>query len=739
MQLLSVQNILVPHLKALKDRLSHLADATFRAREEYEEDYIKFHIAQKRIVDFPTTFQSEVDQMALSVRQKSQHLQAKLTTELTTLTEARRKAENDAEQCFLDNRLLAKEKSISDRLMAELVDKLNESMSIKAQTQIEVFNCMSEIGQIRDQIAQLPIKLEIFAENAREEVKVLQFQYDENCAESIQLSEETKSVVEAIVNHRKEFLKQVGITKAHEQVIKKGNKTEKVRLSSVEMNQQAQQSLHDDKQNDLNELRQTMEREKTETEKQDQSYETEIAKYENLIKDLHAQLGPMTQMRKQEYNDKIENLDIEEQLKNELIDEETTKTENRHCRDQIRTEVACRSANINELLDEQEILIENAKANDNATSMIKEMNEVTLKKEIAAKTKIKNERIKKVNEWKELDSRLSALKAEMKRMTKWANKAIADLKVSLKKVANESKEPRQAIIDIRQKRDETQAMLDLKTEQYEQQEANLERDIELCKESICQNEEAIENLNTETAEKHPIYLNVIKVNNENDTLYNKIKNNFASRQMLHKKLSKQLLKLENDIEMLQEKYTSQKNEKLELMTESTNYLRDKSKNVDELNRDIYSLMIEREQFEFANEKISSLKDIHVDYIDNVLTSNDKVKDQIDFRTDTLSTLAVSLSEARGESEKVNEEEVLIGKEMLKCMENLSKDINDRLHICNGVQNQLDDLLSRVKKNFIGGGGDTATKVHKPSPPPVQTKSVKKLSLPPISTNVHLIQ
>ena len=333
----------------------------------------------ERIVDFPTTFQSEVDQMALSVRQKSQHLQAKLTTELTTLTEARRKAENDAEQCFLDNRLLAKEKSISDRLMAELVDKLNESMSIKAQTQIEVFNCMSEIGQIRDQIAQLPIKLEIFAENAREEVKVLQFQYDENCAESIQLSEETKSVVEAIVNHRKEFLKQVGITKAHEQVIKKGNKTEKVRLSSVEMNQQAQQSLHDDKQNDLNELRQTMEREKTETEKQDQSYETEIAKYENLIKDLHAQLGPMTQMRKQEYNDKIENLDIEEQLKNELIDEETTKTENRHCRDQIRTEVACRSANINELLDEQEILIENAKANDNATSMIKEMNEVTNK------------------------------------------------------------------------------------------------------------------------------------------------------------------------------------------------------------------------------------------------------------------------------------------------------------------------------------------------------------------------
>ena len=130
LQLLSVQNILLSHLKALKDRLSHLADATFRAREEYEEDYIKFHIAQKRIVDFPTTFQSEVDQMALSVRQKSQHLQAKLTTELTTLTEARRKAENDAEQCFLDNRLLAKEKSISDRLMAELVDKLNESMSI---------------------------------------------------------------------------------------------------------------------------------------------------------------------------------------------------------------------------------------------------------------------------------------------------------------------------------------------------------------------------------------------------------------------------------------------------------------------------------------------------------------------------------------------------------------------------------------------------------------------------------
>ena len=721
------------------DRLAHVADSTFRAREEYEEDYIKFHIAQKRIVDFPTTFQSEVDQMALSVRQKSKHLQAKLTTELATLTEARRKAENDAEQCFLDNRLLAKEKSISDRLMAELVNKLNESMSIKAQTQIEVFNCMSEIGQMRDQITQLPVKLEIFAENAREEVKVLQFQYDENCAESILLSEETESVIEAIVKHRKEFLKKVGITKGHEQIIKKGNKIEKVRLSTVDMNQEAQQSLHDEKQIGLRELRQTMDREKTATEDQDQSYKTQIEKYENLIKDLHAQIGPMKQMRTQEYTDKIENLEIEEQLKNELIDEEATKTENKQCRDQIRNEVSICSGTINKLLDEQEILIENAKANDNATSMIKEMNEVTLKKEIAAKTKIKSDRIKKVNEWKDLDSKLSALKVEMKRMTKWANDGIAVLKVSLRTVANESKEPRQAIIDMGQKRNETQAVLDLKTELYEEQEANLARDIEYCKESICKNEEAIENLNIETTEKRPIYLNVIKVNNENDTLYNKIKNNLASRQMLHKKLSKQLLKLENDIQTLQETYASQKNEKLELMTESTSYLRDKSQTVDQLNRDIYSLMIEREQFEFANEKISYLKDIHVGYIDNVINSNDKVQDQIDSRTNTLNSLAVSLSEARDESEKVNEEEVIIGKEMLKCMENLSKDINDRLHICNGVQNQLDNLVSRVKKNFIGGGGDTATKVHKSSPP-VQTKSVKKLALPSISTNVtHLIQ
>ena len=65
-------------LEILKSRLEALASETFRAREEYEEDYIKFHMAQKRIIDFPAHFQHEVDSMALSVRQQSQHLQSKL-------------------------------------------------------------------------------------------------------------------------------------------------------------------------------------------------------------------------------------------------------------------------------------------------------------------------------------------------------------------------------------------------------------------------------------------------------------------------------------------------------------------------------------------------------------------------------------------------------------------------------------------------------------------------------------
>ena len=49
-------------------------------------------------------------------------------------------------------------------------------------------------------------------------------------------------------------------------------------------------------------------------------------------------------------------------------------------------------------------------------------------------------------------------------------------------------------------------------------------------------------------------------------------------------------------------------------------------------------MIEREQFQFANEKISSLKNVHTDYIQSVLESNQKVNDQIAAKASNLSKL-----------------------------------------------------------------------------------------------------
>ena len=54
--------------------ITALADSTFFARKEYEEDIIHFHMAQKKLVYFPQNFQSEVDKMALSIRQDNKNL-----------------------------------------------------------------------------------------------------------------------------------------------------------------------------------------------------------------------------------------------------------------------------------------------------------------------------------------------------------------------------------------------------------------------------------------------------------------------------------------------------------------------------------------------------------------------------------------------------------------------------------------------------------------------------------------
>ena len=56
---------------------------TSKERDTFEEEYIRFHIAQKREVDFPKNMQNEVDTMARNVRNENIALIARLKVSLS--------------------------------------------------------------------------------------------------------------------------------------------------------------------------------------------------------------------------------------------------------------------------------------------------------------------------------------------------------------------------------------------------------------------------------------------------------------------------------------------------------------------------------------------------------------------------------------------------------------------------------------------------------------------------------
>merc|ERR1712106_938944 len=108
--------------------VTKLSKAAFAARDDYEEECIKFHLAQKCIVDYPVKFQAEIDLMALGIRHANKAFLGKLKEEREVMVDKGAKCELECEKLFDTNRLLAKEKEISEKLMAALVDGLNQRM-----------------------------------------------------------------------------------------------------------------------------------------------------------------------------------------------------------------------------------------------------------------------------------------------------------------------------------------------------------------------------------------------------------------------------------------------------------------------------------------------------------------------------------------------------------------------------------------------------------------------------------
>ena len=167
----------------LIELVEKLSNSAFSARDDYEEECIKFHLAQKRIVDYPVKFQAEIDSMALNIRHDNKARLAKLKQDREIMVVDGVTCDRECENLFNTNRLLAKEKDISEKLMAALVDGLNQRMSTKAKTQIEIFKALNQIATCTEKIDALPTRLEILTSNTDEDIKQFEFEIGQQICE----------------------------------------------------------------------------------------------------------------------------------------------------------------------------------------------------------------------------------------------------------------------------------------------------------------------------------------------------------------------------------------------------------------------------------------------------------------------------------------------------------------------------------------------------------------------------
>merc|ERR1712131_249297 len=160
---------------------------------------------------FPARFQSEVFGMAETARSENKTLYDRLKEENKNNMAVIKKSTFQADEI---------EKYA--HYLNCVITAMNNSMSIKAKTQIEIFNLVTEVGNCQYKMERLPQKFEIWKYNADEDKKVLDFCTEEVKEEIDKVSDSIKIAVEAITAV---YNQQVDLNSTHESKINAFQKT----------------------------------------------------------------------------------------------------------------------------------------------------------------------------------------------------------------------------------------------------------------------------------------------------------------------------------------------------------------------------------------------------------------------------------------------------------------------------------------------------------------------------------
>jgi hypothetical protein len=140
---------------------------------------------------------------------------------------------NNFHSSKVSNNSLLDEKELSDDLISALVSGLNERMSLKAQTKIQVNKTMEENGKFIELTDGLPERLEMLTINIGGEIEEIKFSIIEGLLESENVEKESFSIADENVILKKEADLIAEEVKEKDRVIVKGNGVQEDRVRRI--------------------------------------------------------------------------------------------------------------------------------------------------------------------------------------------------------------------------------------------------------------------------------------------------------------------------------------------------------------------------------------------------------------------------------------------------------------------------------------------------------------------------
>jgi len=203
--------------------------------------------------------------------------------------------------------------------------------------------------------------------------------------------------------------------------------------------------------------------------------------------------------------------------------------------------------------------------------------------------------------------------------------------------------------------------------------------------------------------KKPTYNEVKNEAFKHDTLYNKLKTNYAAKSRRASKLRNDIKTLEIKCEQIKEESKRKQEERRKIMSDTKMLLKTKGEILTNIDKRKYQLLIEKEQFAAANKIIEKENSCFKNNIETMESSDKIVANQIQEFNDGLRLLTSHLSNARQDFTKFSAETKTRGSRLICDLEKLVENQEYKscvyttvISTCTKLNDELRDILNSSK-------------------------------------------